>query len=115
MFEASYDDNNVFAKILRGQLPCDKLAENDHAIAFKDLHPKARFHALVIPRGEYVNIHHFIRKATADEQVGFWNLVADIAELARSDGFNTLTNTGASHGQQVPHFHIHIMAQVKDS
>lgn len=110
MFNHNYDAGNVFAKIIRGEIPANFVAKNDSAVAFRDLNPQAPFHVLVIPRGEYVNIHHFIRAASLQEQTNFWKLAADVADLAQTDGFNVWVNTGESHGQVVPHFHIHILA-----
>lgn len=110
MIDTSYDENNIFAKILRGLVPSDKITENAHAFAFRDIHPKAPFHALVVPKGQYANIYGFIRNASAAEQTEFWKLVADVAEIAETDGFNVVVNTGESHGQEVPHFHVHILA-----
>ncbi|MDR0449129.1 MAG: HIT domain-containing protein [Rickettsiales bacterium] len=106
----TYDDDNIFAKILRGEIPAAKITENKFALAFKDIHPKAPFHALVVPKGAYSNIYHFIKDAPEAEQIGFWKLVADVAEIAETDGFNVFVNTGESHGQEVPHFHAHILA-----
>ncbi|MDR2685548.1 MAG: HIT domain-containing protein [Rickettsiales bacterium] len=113
MFDNNYDRNNVFAKIIRGELPCDKVAESEHAIAFRDIHPNAPFHILVAPRGPYVNAYHFIRTASAAEQLDFWKLAADVADMANADGFNGVMNTGKSHGQAVPHFHLHILSGKK--
>ncbi|MCL2439768.1 MAG: HIT domain-containing protein [Alphaproteobacteria bacterium] len=113
MFENKYDADNVFAQILSGKKARDKFAENEHAIAIPTIRPEAPFHILIIPKGPYANIHHFIRTASQAEQMGFWKLVADVAEMAKMDGFNVWVNTGESHGQGVMHFHAHVLADKK--
>ncbi len=106
-----YDDQNIFAKILRGEIPCDKVYEDDYVLAFNDIAPQAPVHVLVIPKGNYISIDDFGREASAEEIKGFYEAVSKIANdkgLA-SDGFRTIANTGAHGGQEVPHFHIHIL------
>lgn len=106
-----YNDNNIFAKILRGEIPASFIAESEHAVAFNDIAPKARVHKLVIPRGAYTDIADFIARASEAEQLDFWRLARRIAvDAGVVDGFRTQANTGASAGQEVPHFHIHILA-----
>jgi diadenosine tetraphosphate (Ap4A) HIT family hydrolase len=106
-----YDPNNVFAKILRGEIPCRKILETPHAVAFHDIAPRARVHALVIPRGEYADICDFAARAPESAVSGFWNAVRDAAgALGVAENFRAVANTGAKAGQAVFHFHVHIMA-----
>jgi histidine triad (HIT) family protein len=107
----AYDDNNVFAKILRGEIPNKTIFENDHVLAFHDLYAKAPVHALVIPKGKYMNIADFGANASPEEITAFWRAVALVAnDLGVADtGFRTIANTGVNGGQEVPHFHVHIV------
>jgi len=107
----AYDDNNIFAKILRGEIPCKKVYEDDHALAFHDIAPAAPVHVLVIPKGKYVSIADFGANASEAEIAGFYRAVAKIAgdlDLP-NEGFRTIANTGLNGGQEVPHFHLHIL------
>lgn len=108
---AVYDENNVFARILREELPCKKIYEDAYALGFHDLHPKAPVHVLVIPKGKYTDIADFCSKANAGEVTGFWRAVSKIcADLGVSEkGFRIIANAGANGGQEVPHFHIHVL------
>lgn len=104
----AYDQNNVFAKILRGEIPCDKVAENDVALAFNDIAPAAPIHRLVIPKGPYESFDVFARDASDAEIAGFHRLVAEVtADLPQ--GFRAISNARAHGVQEVPHFHLHIM------
>lgn len=107
----SYDDNNVFAKILRGEIPCKAVYEDDHVLAFPDIAPKAPVHILVIPKGHYVSVADFGARATAEEITAFWRAVSKIAadNNLPAHGFRTIANTGLNGGQEVPHFHVHIL------
>jgi diadenosine tetraphosphate (Ap4A) HIT family hydrolase len=107
----AYDDQNIFAKILRGEIPCEKVYEDDHVLAFPDIAPKAPVHILVIPKGAYASIDDFGSKASAEEVKGFYAAVSKIAEeQGLSDaGFRVIANTGENGGQEVPHFHVHIL------
>ncbi|MDR2770154.1 MAG: HIT domain-containing protein [Rickettsiales bacterium] len=106
-----YDVDNIFARIIRGEVECDKVAESAHAMAFRDLHPVAQTHILVIPKGPYRNILDFAANAPAGEQADFWRLVAQVAAgQGVADNFKTATHTGAKAGQTVFHFHLHIIA-----
>ena len=107
---AAYDDNNVFAKILRGEIPCKKVYEDEHALAFHDINPQAPVHVLVIPKGKYVSMVDFAAKASAVEQAGFLVAVGKTASALGLDdgGYRILANHGANAHQEVPHFHIHI-------
>jgi len=106
----AYDNDNIFAKILRGDIPCDKVFEDEWALAFNDIAPQAPVHVLVIPKGAYVSIDDFTAKANSDEIAGFYRAVGKVARdlgLA-APGYRTLNNTGSDGGQEVPHFHVHI-------
>jgi diadenosine tetraphosphate (Ap4A) HIT family hydrolase len=107
---AAYDDNNVFAKILRGEIPCKKVYEDEHALAFHDINPQAPVHVLVIPKGSYVSMVDFAAKASPAEQAGFLVAVGKTATALGLDegGYRILANHGANAHQEVPHFHIHI-------
>jgi histidine triad (HIT) family protein len=106
----AYDDNNIFAKILRGEIPCNKVYEDAHALAFHDIRPQAPVHVLVIPKGKYVSFDDFSAKASAEEIVGFTRAVGHVARELELDvpGYRLLANIGADGGQEVPHFHVHI-------
>ncbi|WP_439155385.1 HIT domain-containing protein [Yoonia sp.] len=105
-----YDDQNIFARILRGEIPNKTVYENDHALAFHDIEPQAPVHVLVIPKGAYVSLDHFARDATPDEQAGFMQAVAEVCRLTDVDqGFRAIANTRAHGVQDVPHFHMHII------
>lgn len=105
-----YDTDNIFAKILRGDISCDKVFEDDWALAFNDIAPAAPVHVLVIPKGAYVSIDDFTATASDAEIVGFYKAVGKVArDLGLAEpGYRTLNNTGAHGGQEVPHFHVHI-------
>ena len=105
-----YDDQNIFAKILRGEIPNATVFENDHALAFNDLYPQAPIHVLVIPKGPYMSLDHFARDASAEEQVGFFAAVAEVCELTGVEaGFRAIANAREDGVQEVPHFHMHII------
>lgn len=106
----AYDDQNVFAKILRGEIPCSKVYESKHALAFKDINPQAPVHVLVIPKGPYVSWADFSEKASAEEQADY---VAAIGATARElglveDGYRILANHSTNAHQEVFHLHTHI-------
>lgn len=111
----AYDDSNIFARILRGEIPNDTVAENDHALAFRDIRPQAPIHVLVIPKGAYVSYDDFAANASDAEIIGFHRLVAQVARseglmLAEgSAGFRAITNAGEDGVQEVPHFHLHLL------
>ena len=108
----AYDNENIFAKILRGEIPCDKVYEDDHALAFRDINPQAPVHVLVIPKGAYVNTDDFSAKASDAEIAGYVRAIGLVArELGVVDaGFRTVANNGPDAHQEVPHFHTHIFA-----
>lgn len=105
-----YDSSNVFAKILRGEIPCRKVYEDDWALAFHDIAPQAPVHVLVIPKGAYVSFADFSASATAEEIAGFVRAVGHVArELGlEAPGYRLLANMGAHAGQEVPHLHVHL-------
>ncbi|MCB1557500.1 MAG: histidine triad nucleotide-binding protein [Alphaproteobacteria bacterium] len=112
---STYDENNIFAKILRGEIPCDKIYEDEFTLCFKDITPKAPTHLLVIPKGAYLNIVDFGKRASKEEIDGFFKAVSQIAEeqnLSQS-GFRSIANTGLNGGQEVPHFHLHLLGGKK--
>ena len=111
----TYDSNNIFARILRGEIPCSKVHEDDHVLAFNDISPQAPVHILVIPKGAYLSIEDFGARASAEEVKGFFAAVAKIAaeKGLKEDGFRTIANTGLNGGQEVPHFHVHILGGKK--
>lgn len=106
-----YDDNNIFAKILRGDIPCDKVYEDDFVLAFRDIAPQAPVHILVIPKGKYISIDDFGANATPDEVMAFFRAVAQISSEhgLGDDGFRAIANTGVYGRQDVPHFHLHLI------
>ena len=106
----AYDDDNVFAKILRGEIPCDKIYEDDHALALHDINPQAPSHVLVIPRGKYVSWADFAAGAGDAEIAGFVRAVGRVARQLGLDepGYRILANHGADANQEVPHLHVHI-------
>jgi diadenosine tetraphosphate (Ap4A) HIT family hydrolase len=107
----TYDRNNIFAKILRGEAPCAKVYEDEYALAFKDIYPKAQVHVLAIPKGEYVSLTDFSRSAPPDMVAGFWRAVTKVAEqLGVAGGYRIGSNVGPGGGQVVFHFHVHILS-----
>lgn len=106
----AYDDDNVFAKIIRGALPCDKIHENDHALSFHDIAPQAPVHALVIPKGRYVSMADFAANASADEHAGLFRAIGETARALglEDNGYRVLTNHGRDAHQEVMHFHFHL-------
>jgi histidine triad (HIT) family protein len=111
----AYDPNNIFAKILRGEIPCKKVYEDQFALAFHDIHPQAPVHVLVIPKGEYVSLADFSASAPSDLIAGYVRAVGKVAEELGivEEGFRALFNAGANAGQEVPHLHIHLFGGKK--
>jgi diadenosine tetraphosphate (Ap4A) HIT family hydrolase len=105
-----YDDNNIFAKILRGELPCKKVFEDEHALAFHDINPMAPVHILVIPKGAYVSWDDFSERGSDAEIAGFTRAVGKVARDAGmvTQGYRLLANIGKRAGQEVGHLHVHI-------
>ena len=107
-----YDDGNVFARILRGELPCRKVYEDEHALAFHDLNPQAPVHILVIPKGAYVSWDDFSERGSEAEIAGLVRAVGNVAREAGlvAPGYRVLVNTGIHSHQEIPHLHMHIFA-----
>ena len=106
----AYDPDNIFARILRGEIPSQKVYEDEWAYAFHDINPQARLHILVVPKGAYVSWDDFSARAPAEEIAGFIRAVGHVAREAGlvEPGYRLLANIGADGGQEVPHLHIHI-------
>ena len=107
----SYDSSNVFARILRGEIPCKKAFEDDFALAFHDIHPQAPVHILVIPKGPYATYDDFISSADDAEIAGFNRAVYQAIGAAdiTATGYRLITNSGGNAHQEVPHYHVHIL------
>lgn len=105
-----YDTNNIFARILRGEIPCQKVYEDVYALAFHDINPQAKLHLLVIPKGAYVSFEDFSAKASADEITGYIRAIGAVARAhgLLPQGYRLLSNIGAHGGQEVPHLHMHL-------
>lgn len=108
---SAYDHNNIFARILRGEIPNDTVYENEHVLAFNDINPQAPIHILVIPKGSYTDIQDFGANAKAAEIVAFYEAISKIVEEKnlKGKGCRVITNTGLDAGQEVPHYHAHIL------
>ena len=106
----AYDPDNVFARILSGEVPCRKVVETAHSLAFHDVHPQAAVHVLVIPKGSYATLEDFCREADAEEVADWVQTVARVAELLEitESGYRVLANTGRDAHQEVPHLHMHV-------
>jgi diadenosine tetraphosphate (Ap4A) HIT family hydrolase len=106
-----YDQNNIFAKILRGEIPAKKISQGPYYLSFYDIAPKAPVHALVIPTGAYLNADDFADKAAPDEIIGFYKGLSATIEMLglKANGYRLISNTGIHGRQDVPHFHIHIL------
>lgn len=111
----NYDDQNIFAKILRGEIPNNTVLETKHALAFHDINPGAPHHVLVIPKGAYVNHDHFVAEATDAEIVGLFKAIGKVcailgvSEADGGDGYRLISNSGKDGLQEVPHVHFHII------
>lgn len=107
----AYDKQNVFAKILRSEIPCKKIYEDAYVLAFEDIAPAAPVHVLVVPKGDYVSLHDFTVGATADMVQGFFIAIQRVVEKIglEKSGYRIISNHGADAGQIVPHFHVHIL------
>ena len=109
---SDYDENNIFAKILRSQIDCKKIKENDYALAFLDINPQAPVHILVIPKNPYIDIYDFNKNALSVEILGFWELLNCLIDDqdVKNNGFRVISNSGQNGNQDVPHFHLHLLA-----
>ena len=113
-----YDDNNIFAKILRGEIPCNKIYEDEYVLSFYDINPQKKIHALVISKGKYIDLDDFASKASDKEIVGLIkgiNLVAKKLQISSDTGkgYRTLANISENGGQEVPHLHFHLFGGEK--
>ena len=114
-----YDKNNIFAKILRGEIPCNKIHEDEYVFAFYDINPQKKVHALVISKGEYVDLDDFSLKASKEEISGLIKGISIVAkkigvsEEVKGGGYRSLVNIGENGGQEVPHLHFHIFGGEK--
>ena len=113
-----YDDNNIFAKILRKEIPCKKIYEDEFVLSFYDINPQKKIHALVIPKGKYIDFDDFTTKASASEIVGLLKGISTVAkELGisadKGKGYRALTNINEHGGQEVPHLHFHLFGGEK--
>ncbi|MGE4351320.1 MAG: histidine triad nucleotide-binding protein [Bdellovibrionales bacterium] len=108
----AYDPNNIFAKILRGEIPCSKVYEDDFALAFNDINPQMPTHVLVIPKGPYENQADFAMRASEEEIIGFTRSLGKVVEqlgIASHGGYRAIANCGLNGGQEVPHYHVHLL------
>ena len=113
-----YDENNIFAKILRGEIPSKKIYENDFVLSFYDINPQKKIHALVIPKGKYVDLDDFSLNASQDEMVGLLKGINTVAKklgisVDNGKGYRALTNINGHGGQEVPHLHFHLFGGEK--
>ena len=114
----SYDDNNIFAKILRGEIPCNKIYEDGFVLSFHDINPQKKIHALVIPKGKYIDLDDFSLNASSEEMVGLFkgiNIVAKKLGISTEvgKGYRALANINEHGGQEVPHLHFHLFGGEK--
>jgi diadenosine tetraphosphate (Ap4A) HIT family hydrolase len=108
----AYDESNVFAKILRGEIPNDTVYEDEHVLAFRDINPQAPTHVLIIPKGKYISSDDFFNEASEEEIVAFTRAAGKIARDlgVQESGYRLLANCGRDAHQEVPHFHMHLFA-----
>lgn len=108
----TYDDQNIFAKILRGEIPNSTVLETEHSLAFRDIYPQAPTHVLVIPKGAYVCYDHFAQEASDAEILDYTRAIGKVCEMegVANDGFRLISNAGEHGVQEVPHLHVHILA-----
>jgi diadenosine tetraphosphate (Ap4A) HIT family hydrolase len=108
----AYDESNIFARILRGEIPAKTVFETEHALAFHDINPQAPVHVLVIPKGPYVSMADFSANAPDALVIGFWRAVGEVARQLglENNGYRILANAGPDSHQEVPHLHVHIFA-----
>ncbi len=107
----SYDPSNIFARIIRGEIPCKKVYENAHALAFHDIRPQAPVHVLVIPKGAYLTATEFAEKASEAEQGALFQAIGAVARQTgvAASGYRLIVNNGADGNQEVPHLHFHVL------
>jgi len=108
-----YDKNNIFAKILRGEIPCKKIYENKYVLSFYDSSPQKKIHALIIPKGEYTDLDHFNMTASEKEIIEFYKSITHVVKLLKisnnETGYRLISNVGLDGGQEITHFHHHIL------
>ena len=114
----SYDNNNIFAKILRGEIPCKKIYEDDFVLSFYDINPQKKVHALVIPKGQYVDLDDFSSNASSEEMIGLLRGITAVAKKLKisvdtGKGYRALANISENGGQEVPHLHFHLFGGEK--
>ena len=114
----NYDKNNIFAKILRKEIPCKKIFENNYVLSFYDTNPQKKIHALVIPKGDYINLDDFNRRASDEEIVGLSKGITEVSQILgistdTGKGYRALTNLDEHGGQEVPHLHFHLLGGEK--
>jgi diadenosine tetraphosphate (Ap4A) HIT family hydrolase len=111
MNDTTYDAENIFAKILRGEIPCNKVFEDDHTLAFHDINAQAPVHVMVIPKGAYINMDDFSAKASDDEITAFTRAIGHVARMLNlaEDGYRVIANIGDHANAEVPHLHVHIL------
>ena len=113
----SYDKNNIFAKILRGEIPCKTVYENEYVLSFYDINPQKKIHVLVVPKGEYIDLDDFVSKAPEKEIIEFHKAIIHIVKMLKISnqeaGYRVLSNIGKDGGQEVPHLHYHIFGGEK--
>ena len=114
----SYDDNNIFAKILRKEIPCNKIYEDEFVLSFHDINPQKKIHALVIPKGKYVDLDDFSQNASPEEMVGLLKGISIVARklnisVDTGKGYRALANISEDGGQEVPHLHFHLFGGEK--
>ena len=114
----SYDKNNIFAKILRKEIPCKKIFENDYVLSFHDINPQKKIHALVIPKGEYINLDDFNNRASEQEIIALIKAITEVSKILgistnTGKGYRALTNLDEHGGQEVPHLHFHLFGGEK--
>ena len=113
-----YDNNNIFAKILRKEIPCKKIFENDYVLSFYDINPQKKIHALVIPKGDYINLDDFNNRASDEEIVALSKAITEVSKILgistdTGRGYRALTNLDDHGGQEIPHLHFHLFGGEK--
>ena len=114
----NYDKNNIFAKILRKEIPCKKIFENNHVLSFHDINPQKKIHALVIPKGQYIDLDDFNNRASDQEIVALSKAITEVSKILgismnMGKGYRALTNLSEHGGQEVPHLHFHLFGGEK--
>tara|TARA_B100000427_G_C15495010_1_gene589413 strand:+ start:1114 stop:1482 length:369 start_codon:yes stop_codon:yes gene_type:complete len=113
-----YDENNIFAKILRGEIPCEKIYEDEYVLSFYDVNPQRKIHALVIPKGKYIDLDDFNSKASEKEIIAYFKGISKVAKklgisVDVGKGYRTISNLSEHGGQEVPHLHFHLLGGEK--